>query len=552
MKRVCAFSLASCVALLLFTGVVSAQGDFTFGFSASASDLPAPDLGATQSAFDANALNDTADDGPDWPAGALGAATVATGGVSQGTYFATIEQTDAGVTPGAQGWQMAFAASGCDASILAATVTQTDLAPGTIEDGERGPGGSGGFDATEITSGSGNDGAVSAIVLHLKKGTTLDPTGSNAKPALGPELNPLTVCRFLVESGNPATGGESCTVTLAYQDGLQGSGQPIDNKVTQDGQSVIPTVSSATLVKTGEVPPCDQQAGALGLGFSDSALDTGDYYDAGLAGSLGAGGTISIETVPGDVPSLTVYQCITVGSSATSPQGWQLSTSLTGAADITAVTVGGTSADSASTSGFDSTAIVDAADNGGTEGYVSGVVLHLKKGTTLDELTSETTGTAAVVAVTVSGEAAQDATTVSATLAQADGLVGGGQAIDNRATVDGNSVSFCNSADVTVSFAQGIVIPEFVRGDTNDDGKNNLADAVWILNESFRSGTATPCQKAADANDDGTVDAIVDAAYIIAYQFESGSPPPAPFGACGEDPTADMLDCPPGSMSQCP
>jgi hypothetical protein len=552
MKRVCAFSLASCVALLLFTGVVSAQGAFTFGFSASGSDLPAPDLGTTQSAFDANALDGVRNDGPDWPAGALGAATVATGGTGQGTYFATIEQGDAGATAGAQGWQMAFTASGCGASIIAATVTQTDLAPGTIEDEEAGPGGSGGFDATELTSGEGNAGAVSAIVLHLKKGTTLDPTGSNAKPATGPELNPLTVCRFLVESDNPAGGGDTCTVTLAYQDGLQGSGQPIDNKVTQDGQSVVPTVNSAALEKTGEIPPCDQQAGAYGLGFSDAALDTADYYDAGLAGTLGAGGSVSVEHQPGETPSATVYQCITVGSGASSPQGWQLSTALSGAADITAVTLSGTSAEGALSSGFSSTSVVDSADNGGTEGFISGVVLHLKKGSTLNEATAAETGTAAVVAITVSGEAVQDVATVSATLSQQDGLIGGGQAIDNKVTADGGSQSICNTADVTIEFAQGIVNPEFRRGDTNDDGKNNLADAVWILNESFRMGTATPCQKAADANDDGTVDAIVDAAYIIAYQFESGSAPPAPFGACGEDPTADALDCPPGSMSQCP
>jgi len=552
MKRVCAFSLASCVALLLFTGVVSAQGVFTFGFSASDSDLPAPDLGPTQSAFDADALDGIRNDGPDWPAGALGAATVATGGTSQGTYFATIEQGDAGATAGAQGWQMAFTASGCGASIIAATVTQTDLAPGTIEDEEAGPGGSGGFDATELTSGVDNAGAVSAIVLHLKKGTTLDPTGSNAKPATGPELNPLTVCRFLVESDNPAGGGDTCTVTLAYQDGLQGSGQPIDNKVTQDGQSVVPTVNSAALEKTGEIPPCDQQAGAYGLGFSDAALDTADYYDAGLAGTLGAGGSVSVEHQPGETPSATVYECITVGSGASSPQGWQLSTALSGAADITAVTLSGTSAEGALSGGFSSTSVVDSADNGGTEGFVSGVVLHLKKGSTLNEATAAETGTAAVVAITVSGEAVQDAATVSATLSQQDGLIGGGQAIDNKVTADGASQSICNTADVTIEFAQGIVNPEFLRADTNDDGKNNLADAVWILNESFRSGTATPCQKAADANDDGTVDAIVDAAYIIAYQFESGSAPPAPFGACGEDPTADALDCPPGSMSQCP
>ena len=82
-----------------------------------------------------------------------------------------------------------------------------------------------------------------------------------------------------------------------------------------------------------------------------------------------------------------------------------------------------------------------------------------------------------------------------------------------------------------------------MRGDGNVDGKVSISDAVWILNEGFRMGPASPCQKAADANDDGTVDYIVDAAFIVMYLFESGSVPPAPFGACGVDPTADSLSC---------
>ena len=567
MQRVCAFSLASCVALLLFTGVVSAQGQFSFGFSASGAQ-PAPDLGPTQSAFDANALNDTQDDGPEWAAGALGAATVATGGTSQGTYFTTIEQGDAGTTAGAQGWQLAFTASGCGASIIAATVTQTDLAPGTIEDGERGPGGSGGFDATELTSGAGNEGAVSAIVLHLKKGTTLDPTGSNAKPATGPELNPLTVCRFLVESDNPATGGDTCTVTLAYQDGLQGSGQPIDNKVTQDGQSVVPTVTSATLEKTGEIPPCDQQAGAYGLGFSDAVLNSPSYYDNGLLGSLGSGGTHTVETPAGAVPEATVWLNVTVGPSAppaAQPQGWQLAFALNGAADLTEVTLGGSAlwaVDNGPTGGFDATQIVDAGKNGGQEGFVSGVVLHLNKGTTLGEAAAAADpsggppGTVSILRVELSGEGEQGESATSAQLIHQDGLVGDGQPIDNKLTVQGGSVLPCNviaplTADVNISFTAGIVEAQFIRADANDDGKNNIADAVWILNEAFRAGPVTACQDAADANGDGVVDAIVDAVYIIAYQFESGAPPPAPFPGCGEDPSTNLA-CDAGSMSQCP
>lgn len=83
---------------------------------------------------------------------------------------------------------------------------------------------------------------------------------------------------------------------------------------------------------------------------------------------------------------------------------------------------------------------------------------------------------------------------------------------------------------------------DFVRGDANVDSLVNIADAVWILNELFRSGPPSKCDDAADANDDG-VKGAADAVYLLNYMFLAASPPPAPFGACGEDPTDDALDC---------
>lgn len=82
----------------------------------------------------------------------------------------------------------------------------------------------------------------------------------------------------------------------------------------------------------------------------------------------------------------------------------------------------------------------------------------------------------------------------------------------------------------------------FVRGDANVDALVNIADGVWILNELFRGGPATTCDDAADTNDDGERNAA-DAVYILNYIFLSGPTPPAPAGACGEDPTEDALEC---------
>jgi len=479
---------------------------------------------------------------------------------------------------------MSFRADGCDGAILAVTATQTNIAPDSVESCEFGPGSGGGFDSTELTSGLNNEGAVTAIVLHLKKGTTLDPTGSNMLPASGPEQNPVIVCRFLVSCKNPGVETDSCDLKLEYIDGLEGSGQPVDNKVTQLGQSVVPTFANQTITKTALPPPatpCDQVPDQQGLAFSAQIIDSPTYYDfaGGLITGLdpdqpAAGGTHTVLSAEGVVPTVTMYECITVGPQvplAQQPQGWQLATELTGAMDVTEVSLGGTAIFSVgdgpnNEGGFDATEIIDPLGNANRRGFVSGVVLHLKKGSTLGDTAafghSNVPGTVSVIRIELSGQGPQGPTTETARLVPSNGLIGSGQSVDNKLTVTGTSVVPCNIippaiTDVTISLESGVTAPRFIRADTNDDGRNNIADAVWILNGVFRSPPHSPaaCEDSSDANDDGVVDPIVDAAYIIAYQFSAGLAPPPPFGtgsACGVDPTADALTCPAGSMSQCP
>jgi len=203
-------------------------------------------------ASDPLALDCIENDGPDWPAGS-DSRSGPPGTVSQGSYYCTLEQLDPGTTPGAQGWQISFTATGCDAVVSGITVTQTEISPGNIASCEAGPGATGGFDSTELAlpeDNGGVAGAVSAVVLHFKKLTTLDATGSNTEPATGPEQNPVAVCRFLIAYTIPATEGDSCDVTLSYIDGLQSGGNPVPNKVTQDGQSVVPQVAQKTITVT--------------------------------------------------------------------------------------------------------------------------------------------------------------------------------------------------------------------------------------------------------------------------------------------------------------
>ncbi|MBN1417295.1 MAG: PQQ-like beta-propeller repeat protein [Planctomycetes bacterium] len=84
--------------------------------------------------------------------------------------------------------------------------------------------------------------------------------------------------------------------------------------------------------------------------------------------------------------------------------------------------------------------------------------------------------------------------------------------------------------------------PFFRRGYVNDDDRLDLADAIGVLEFLFGEGDMG-CVDAADVTDDGQSD-IADAIYLLSFLFVPGSPPPpAPFPACGPDPTADGLGC---------
>jgi formylglycine-generating enzyme required for sulfatase activity len=82
----------------------------------------------------------------------------------------------------------------------------------------------------------------------------------------------------------------------------------------------------------------------------------------------------------------------------------------------------------------------------------------------------------------------------------------------------------------------------FLRGDVNQDGSLNIADAVRSLNYLFGGGTAPACLSAVDANDSGNVD-IADAIALLAHLFAGTGPLAPPFTSCGADPTPDGLTC---------
>jgi hypothetical protein len=90
----------------------------------------------------------------------------------------------------------------------------------------------------------------------------------------------------------------------------------------------------------------------------------------------------------------------------------------------------------------------------------------------------------------------------------------------------------------------------FQRGDANADGTVNISDAITVLGFLFLgSPAALHCEDAADVDDSGALN-ITDPVYLLGFLFLGGPAPPAPFGRCGPDPTADVLGC--AAFPPCP
>ncbi|HAK96653.1 MAG TPA: hypothetical protein DCM87_17090, partial [Planctomycetes bacterium] len=88
----------------------------------------------------------------------------------------------------------------------------------------------------------------------------------------------------------------------------------------------------------------------------------------------------------------------------------------------------------------------------------------------------------------------------------------------------------------------------FKRGDSNADGKVDIADAICTLGYLFgmpddpSKQKVRDCMDAADANDDGKLD-IADAVKVLGYLFSQTGPLPDPFAECGLDPSDDAIEC---------
>ncbi|MBN1423944.1 dockerin type I repeat-containing protein [Candidatus Fermentibacteria bacterium] len=117
-----------------------------------------------------------------------------------------------------------------------------------------------------------------------------------------------------------------------------------------------------------------------------------------------------------------------------------------------------------------------------------------------------------------------------------DGVLGAGDVpIYNRAAISNQSRPV-----VTRDGCLTVNAP-FKRGDANDDGTINLADAIALLTFLFQ-GRPLTCLRACDCNGDGILN-IADPICLLAYLFGNGEPPAEPFEECGHPDEPTDLTC---------
>lgn len=84
------------------------------------------------------------------------------------------------------------------------------------------------------------------------------------------------------------------------------------------------------------------------------------------------------------------------------------------------------------------------------------------------------------------------------------------------------------------------VLPPFIRGDGNNDGRVNLADGIFLLHHLLLDGAEPGCEVACDVSGDGEL-TVADAIYLLEYRFVEGPSPPAPFPDCGGPGELDLF-----------
>ena len=391
---------------------------------------------------------------------------------------------------------------------------------------------------------NGRRGVVDSTVLNIGQSLT--------------EINGLLIFPFAVDCVVPSDEA-GLTLELAFvgrtggeeADRLKGPGQPVANGVSQSGATV--SADSLGVVSINIAPQ------PFIVGFAASLTDASAVVGGASSGGDGV---------------LTVS-----GAAATSGEGvaaLSFSVSLTGP-DSVDVQSAGTHPDllgalsNVSALAFESFHVsgdggVDAsevyndegdADCGLSDGAAQGKGLVVGQVFAL-ELTGagETlppSGSTNAVSFSVGGDNFADTADDGASLCVdfVNCIRGPGARIKNSATVLGQTVAPASVGGACATLTV-VAAGEFLRCDPNEDGKNDIADAVWLISALFRTGPQAAWRDSADCDNDGSAGTLGDISFAIGYQFMGGSAPAEPFSACGVDDSADPATCPPASHAACP
>ncbi len=487
-------------------------------------------------------------------------------------------------TEGPQGWSCGVRHEGVE--LLGVTVEGTVTAnksQGGLEDG-----GFVVYEAIDPARNEGKKGITQAVVLSLTLPVTLP---ANTESVIGKNTYEATI---------PSPPTTTATGFIRFEEGLRGKGQPVANNITYQGKTKIPSLGSKDLTielvlgketnctngidddgdqltdcgdpDCAQDPACVPKVEICDNGIDDDEDGKTDCDDPDCAEHAAcAGGGLVLEadaagtTRVGDFNEKEIPAPLVVGTQLEATfyltpigpplvegaQGWSISVEHQGKAlDILSEggfpTIDGTDAGSLISGGFQQTQIVDPARNEGRHGFVSAVVLSLTQPVQLDKTKKQSIARSKYAVAATAAEG--DFPTV---IEFKDGLRGAGQPVPNVITVKGGTVFAAGYRNLRIKLGAVVEEQVFIRGDPNDDGKSNIADPIWIVNELVRQGPKTACQDAADANDDGLID-LSDAMYLIQWRFLAGPQPKAPFPKCGPDAEVDGLSCPKGSVKACP
>lgn len=162
------------------------------------------------------------------------------------------------------------------------------------------------------------------------------------------------------------------------------------------------------------------------------------------------------------------------------PKGWTIGVKNEGVDIVDVTTVGTDAAALFDQSFFEVTEVIDPARNDGTQGFVSAVVISLIQNITLPPNTKRSVAVATYEA-TVGKEESQ------ALIAFVDALRGSGKPVENVITHLGRS-RIPSLGERTLAIRHGSARVPPYSGDLNGDSREDMSDALYLLNFLFLGG----------------------------------------------------------------